>query len=107
MLKKIVYYQALNGKFPFRDWLAELDSQTRARIRARVILLGLGNAGDYRCIRGGLFEMRLHFGPGYRVYFGYDGKEIVLLLLGGDKSSQSEDIVKSFVYWGYYQERKS
>lgn len=86
--------------------MAELDSQTRSRIRARITRLGLGNAGDYRPIRGGLFEMRLHFGPGYRVYFGYDGVEIVLLLLGGDKSSQSEDIVKSFVYWKNYQERK-
>jgi len=86
--------------------LAELDSKTSARIRSRIVRLSLGNPGDYRPIGRGLFEMRMHFGPGYRIYFGYAGSEIVLLLLGGDKSSQSEDIVKSFVYWCHYQERK-
>lgn len=107
MLKKIIHYQAPNGKFPVEDWLTELDPETSGRIRSRIMRLGLGNAGDYRHIRGGLFEMRLHFGPGYRVYFGYDGSEIVLLLLGGDKSSQGRDIIKAFVFWKNYQERNS
>ena len=107
MAKKVIFYQAPNGKFPAEDWLEELDTQTSGRIRSRIVRLSFGNAGDYRSVGRGLFEMRLHFGPGYRIYFGYDGMEIVLLPLGGDKSSQGSDIVKAFVFWKNYQERKS
>jgi len=90
------------GHSPFRTWLEKLDTATRARVQARVLRFELGNLGDNKSVGGGVFEARLAFGPGYRVYFGRHGKSIVLLLLGGDKNSQSADIRKARSYWDDY-----
>jgi putative addiction module killer protein len=90
------------GRSPFRQWLAELDQNTRARVQARVLRFELGNLGDHRQVGQGVWEARLDFGPGYRVYFGKSGQEVVLLLLGGDKSSQRKDIKRAQEYWATY-----
>jgi putative addiction module killer protein len=76
----------------------------RARVQARVFRFETGNLGDHKTVGGGVCEARLDFGPGYRIYFGCDGATIVLLLLGGDKSSQSRDIARAKFYWKEYQE---
>ncbi len=77
----------------FKNWLAELrDSNARARIAARIRRAGLGNFGDAEPVGEGVSEMRIHYGPGYRVYFVQAGKEIYVLLCGGDKSTQARDI---------------
>jgi putative addiction module killer protein len=77
----------------FDEWLNELqDVEGRARILARIRRLGLGNAGDVAPVGSGVSEMRIHYGPGYRVYFIQSGKVLVLLLCGGDKSTQDKDI---------------
>lgn len=80
----------------FAKWLDRLkDLSSRARIQARIDRLADGNAGDVRPVGEGVSELRIDFGPGYRVYFRQQGKELIILLAGGDKSSQSKDIKKA------------
>jgi putative addiction module killer protein len=90
------------GRSPFREWLLRLDQVARARVQARILRFELGNLGDRKQVGGGIWEARLDFGPGYRVYFGRDGRELVLLLLGGDKGSQRKDITRAKEYWATY-----
>ena len=89
-----------NGKSPFKDWLRSLrDKPTQARIQSRIDRLRLGNFGDYQGVGDGVFELRIHFGPGYRVYFGYHGTQVIILLCGGDKNTQARDIADAQRYW--------
>ena len=77
----------------YRDWINGIrDRTTRARIQMRVDRLVHGNPGKHRVLRGGVSELKIDFGPGYRVYFTQRGSNLFVLLLGGDKSSQQEDI---------------
>ena len=77
----------------FVEWLRQLrDERARARINVRLRRLAAGNAGQVRSVGGGVAELKIDYGPGYRVYFTRCGTEIVVLLCGGDKSSQSSDI---------------
>ena len=103
---KVVNYVTTVGKEPFTDWLHDLDVSTRAVIRTKIARVRLGNYGDCKPVKGGagIWELRIFYGPGYRVYFGRIGKELVLFLLGGDKGSQNRDIVKAKKYWLSYKE---
>lgn len=77
----------------FDAWFDSLrDRRARARIDVRVFRLAQGNPGRHRVLTGGVVEMKIHFGPGYRVYYTQRGAELVLLLIGGDKSTQQRDI---------------
>ncbi len=77
----------------FSAWMGKLrDARGKAKIAARIDRLAQGNAGDVAAVGGGISEMRIHFGPGYRVYYMQSGKKIVILLCGGDKSTQARDI---------------
>ena len=77
----------------FETWLRKLrDERARARIQARILRLSLGNAGDVKPVGSGISEMRIDYGPGYRVYFLKRGGALIILLCGGDKSTQSADI---------------
>lgn len=78
--------------------------QAQARVAARVARLEAGNLGDHKEVGGGVWEARLHFGPGYRLYFGKYRRQIVLLLLGGTKKGQSQDIHRAQQYWRDYLE---
>lgn len=92
---------------PFTAWLTALgDTRGRQKILARIDRLRLGNFGDHRSVGEGVTELKIHFGPGYRVYLGQEGNELVILLLGGDKSSQDEDIKKAHSYWKDYKKEK-
>ena len=84
-----------SGRIPFRDWLGGLDITTRARVQARILRFEMGNLGDHKEVGAGVWEARFDFGPGYRLYFGRRGRELVLLLTGGDKKSQSKDIKRA------------
>jgi putative addiction module killer protein len=97
-------YLTADGDNPFRAWLAGLDSSVRARLQARVLRFETGNLGDHRAVGLGVWEARCDFGPGYRIYFAKVRTTIVLLLLGGDKSSQRADIRRAQQYWADYQE---
>ena len=77
----------------FTQWFEALrDRAARVRIQARVDRLAVGNAGQHRALSGGVVEMKIDFGPGYRVYFAQRGAVLVVLLCGGDKSTQQRDI---------------
>lgn len=77
----------------FSKWLLKLrDLRARARIQARIDRLELGNAGDVKPVGEGVSELRIDYGPGYRIYFVQKGSELIILLAGGDKRSQSRDI---------------
>ena len=102
-IKKILWYQTAQGNKPFGEWLSTLKDKTvRARILNRLDRLFLGNFGDVKQIGSVIWELRYHFGPGYRVYYGLDGASIVILLCGGDKSSQTSDIQSAIEYWKDY-----
>ena len=80
----------------FDDWFKKLrDKQAKAKIQARIDRAELGNLGDYKPVGSGIFEMRIHYAKGYRVYFIQRGLEVIILLAGGDKSSQTADIQKA------------
>lgn len=102
--KTVIVYADAKGREPFTDWLNGLkDAQGRRRILTRLRRIEQGNYGDYKQLQEGVFELRLFFGPGYRVYFGEDGDKLVVLLCGGDKSTQNQDIDTAFTYWREYQ----
>jgi putative addiction module killer protein len=104
--KQIVFYADENGNEPFQVWIDNLrDKQGRRRIIHRLFRVQQGNYGDVEPIGEGLSELRLFFGPGYRVYFGEDAGNIVVILCGGDKSSQSRDIEDAKAYWKEYKSR--
>lgn len=91
--KEIRYYVTENGKKPFLEWFSAIkDPVTKTRIKRRLERMKEGLYGDYKGIGGRLYELRLDFGAGYRIYFTEHGNEIVLLLSGGDKSTQNKDI---------------
>jgi len=105
--KTLKLYQDLNGKEPFIEWLEAIkDKKNRSRILTRLDRLEVGNPGDHRHLSEGVYELRLHFGSGYRVYYGEDGTVLVILLMGGDKSSQENDIRKALAFWKSYKEAK-
>ena len=92
-------YASPDGTEPYTQWETGLGDRTaRARIRARIGRLRLGNFGDSKQV-GEVFELRIHVGPGYRVYYGREGDAVVILLCGGDKRSQARDIERAEAYW--------
>ena len=104
--KDIQNYQTADGKNLFSEWLNSLrDSRAKAKIRAKLNQVRLGNLGDCSFVGEGVCELRIDYGPGYRIYFGQIGPIIVLLLCGGDKSTQEQDIRKAIKYWRDYESR--
>lgn len=94
------------GQEPFNEWLTSLrDIKTRAKIRVRLDRTSLGNFGDCHGVGEGVQELRIDYGPGYRIYFGQKGTSIVLLLCGGDKSTQTKDIETAKRLWNEYRRR--
>lgn len=95
-----------NGVGPFSEWMKSLrDRQARAKIHVRIDRLQTGNFGGVRSIGSGLSELRVDVGPGYRVYFGQIDEVVVLLLCGGDKTTQTKDIVIAKAYWEDHKRR--
>lgn len=100
-------YQTADGRSPFGEWLRQLrDAPARRRIAARIDRLQAGNRGDWKAVGGGVFELRVDAGPGYRVYCGQDGATLVLLLCAGDKRTQQHDIEMAHDYWKDYKARR-
>jgi putative addiction module killer protein len=101
--RRILKYVTESGRCPFDEWLEGLrDKRTQATISNRLIRVAQGNFGLCRKLDGGVQELKVDFGPGFRVYFAEDGDTIVVLLCGGDKSTQSKDIEKAKQYWADY-----
>ena len=101
--KELVFYADENGNEPFQLWLDVRDAKNRRRIISRLVRVQQGNYGDVEPIGEGISELRFFFGAGYRVYFGEDAGNIVVILCGGDKSSQSQDIENAKAYWQEYK----
>jgi putative addiction module killer protein len=95
-------YVTADGKNPFREWVRSLTKAVGARIQLRVQRFELGNLGDHKNVGEGVWEARVMFGPGYRIYFGKDGGSIIVLLAGGDKGSQTKDIALAQGFWRDY-----
>jgi len=101
-------YRLPNGRVPFLDWLRNLrDQRAQQKIQIRLNRVRLGNFGDARAVGDGVQELKIDYGPGYRVYFGQIGNDLVILLCGGDKSTQDEDIQEAKQYWASYKKEKS
>ncbi len=101
---EIEIYVAPSGKKPYVSWEKKLDRQTRGIVAARIARLKIGNLGDCKALAKakGIYELRIHHGAGYRVYFGKKKQAIVILLCGGDKGTQKKDIQKAKMFWEEY-----
>ena len=95
-----------SGRSPFAEWFDDLDSVTAARVDRYVRRLEAGNFGAAKALREGVFELRLDFGPGYRVYYGREGRTIIILLGGGSKRRQDADIAAAVERWKRYKQMK-
>jgi putative addiction module killer protein len=106
-MKTVVVYNKPGGIEPINLWINALkDISARAKIRRRIERMEEGNYGSHRYLQGAIFELKIDYGPGYRVYCGEEGKKIVVLLCGGNKSSQNKDIKIALEYWVDYLKRK-
>jgi putative addiction module killer protein len=104
---EIRHYLTAAGTDLYQRWLDELeDLRGRVAIQRRIDRVANGNFGDHQVCQDGVWELRIHFGPGYRVYYGREGETIVVLLCGGSKRTQSTDINKAIGYWLDYQQRR-
>src|SRR5262245_40652719 len=102
---EVGFLELENGKCPYLDWEQKLDKSVRGEVRVRINRLRLGNLGDCKNIKGttGLYELRIHLGAGYRLYFGKVHDIFVIVLCGGTKRSQEKDIEKAREYWRLYK----
>ena len=104
--KEIRLYRTADGHCPYEEWLARLkDNEAEMRIDVRLGRLQLGNLGDVKAVGEGVSELRVDYGPGYRVYIGQVGATLVILLCAGDKRTQAADIKRARKYWADYQRR--
>jgi putative addiction module killer protein len=105
-MPEIRYYVAADGQSPFATWFADLEAVARAKVTRAIVRLEQGNFSNVKSVGEGVFEYRIDFGPGYRVYFGQDGAALVILLTGGTKKRQQRDIDAAVAMWTDYRRRK-
>ena len=104
LTRTIVYLELASGKRPFDEWLNSLGDQSLSQaVDARLTLVRDGNFGEHKSLGDGVFELRIPKGPGLRVYYALDGERLVLLLGGGDKSTQQRDIRAAKALWKEYR----
>ncbi|MDO8804544.1 MAG: type II toxin-antitoxin system RelE/ParE family toxin [Elusimicrobiota bacterium] len=101
----VQYYQTGSGRCPFKDWLDSLGSTEQVAVDSRLTRIRRGLFGDHEYLGSGVYEFKFHVGPGYRIYYGKEGKTLVILLQGGDKKSQPADIETAHGYWLDYLRR--
>jgi putative addiction module killer protein len=102
-IKKVIYYVTERGSSPFEDWFKKLDKLAKAIVIRLIQRVASGGAKKgIKPLKDGIFEIKIPHGPGYRVYFAEDGDQIIILLIGGDKKTQSRDIEKAIEYWSNY-----
>lgn len=103
---KVAQYETEDGEVPFSTWFSSLDAKAALKVRTAVAQMEAGNYGDHKSVGCGVWERRIHFAKGYRVYFAKDGVDLILLLSGGIKARQQADIHKAKEYWSDYKKRK-
>ena len=104
---EIVEFLDAAGHSPFADWFDGLDPQAGSKVAVALTRMRLGNLGVTRSLGGGVSECKIDFGPGYRIYFGRDGEALVVLLAGGTKRRQDDDIATARARWMEYKRRRS
>jgi putative addiction module killer protein len=95
------------GRSPFTKWLRALNVQAAAKVATALERIAAGNLSNIKTVGGGVLQYRVDFGPGYRIYFGRDGDRLVILLAGGTKKRQQQDIRRAKVNWEDYRSRKT
>ncbi len=100
-------YAEPSGRLPFQIWFADLNPQAQAKVNVSLTRLARGNRSQVKGVGGGVAELKLDYGPGYRVYFGQDGELLVILLGGGTKKRQDHDIATAKARWTDYKARKA
>jgi len=106
MMVEIRYYVDSGGREPFADWFSGLDGTAKAKVVRAVTRMEQGNLSNVKSVGEGVLELRIDFGPGYRVYFRRDGDTLILLLTGGTKKRQQRDIEAARACWRDYKEGK-
>ena len=102
------YYKTPTGKVPAKEWLSAVkDTLTQAILYKRIRQAGLGQLGKTRNVGDGVWDLKIDYGPGYRVYYGINGDELILILMAGSKRTQSADIKKAHAYWIEWKETNS
>ena len=106
--KEVVAFRAKDGQVPFEEWLGDLDDKRAiARVLARLARVRQGNLGDCKSVGEGVSELRVDYGPGYRVYLGQKGQTLIVLLCGGDKRTQDRDIRLAKQFWQEFKDSES
>jgi putative addiction module killer protein len=100
------YYVGSDGRSPFADWFADLNSAARAKVTTAIARIEQGNLSKIKSVGEGVLEYKIDFGPGYRVYFGRDGEVLIILLTGGTKKRQQRDIEAALACWREYKQGK-
>jgi putative addiction module killer protein len=103
---EILEYLDTSGRSPYAKWFNALNAPAAAKVTIAITRLAQGNFSNVRSVGGGVFELKVDFGPGYRIYFGRDGDHLVILLAGGTKKRQQGDIAEANVRWFDYKKRK-
>jgi len=106
MMIDIREYHDRAGRSPFREWFAKLNSEASRKVTTALYRVGFGNLSNAKSLGPGVYECRIHFGPGYRVYFGKEDELMVILLGGGTKQRQSNDVRVAIERWEDYKRRK-
>lgn len=106
MKVKVEQYLQEDGTSPFEKWFVKLNAIAAAKVSTALYRMELGNFSNVKSVGKGVFEYKIHFGPGYRVYFGQEGDELVILIGGGTKKAQSKDIKQAQELWGEYMRLK-
>jgi putative addiction module killer protein len=99
-------FHDLGGHSPFQHWFESLNSEAARKVTTALYRMGLGNLSNTKGVGAGVYECRINFGPGYRVYFGKEGEDVVILLGGGTKQRQQNDIERALEIWSDYKRRK-
>ena len=102
---RVKEYITEQGRSPFQRWLKKLTLEQGAKVQSALRRLRRGWLQDTKHVGNGVYELRMHTGPGYRIYYGRDGEDLIILLIGGDKSSQQRDIDRAKSFWREYRRR--
>ncbi len=105
-MAELQYFLDLDGESPFEDWFIALDVRAGAKVTTALIRLEQGNISNVKSVGAGVSEIKIDWGPGYRIYFGRDGEALVILLKGGTKKRQDDDIKTAKLFWQDYKRRR-
>ena len=102
---ELIVYRAVDGREPFKDWFDSLDVHAAGKVTTALKRMTAGNLSDVKSLGAGVLERRINWGPGYRVYFARDRDRVIVLLAGGTKNRQQQDITAAQSFWADYKRR--